>query len=437
MVGGADADSGGMRSSAARVSRAVPGGAAYLAALFVDALGSGLYLPLTLVFIRDVTGLSATAVGLGVTVAAGVGLAANPVAGVLVDRFGARTVLVGTYVLRAVGFALYPVVGSFAALVAVAALIAVGDRAYYPAASGYTAAVAEGAERDRLYALVAMARNVGFGAGGLLSAAALALAGTHGFGLLAAVNAASFLAAAGCLALAAPRTAVPPRTPTVKKPAAAPPGGYRAVLADRPFLSLVAAEQAFTLAHSVLPVALPLYAVTVLDAPPAVLGILYTLNTALLVVTQLPVRRLQAGARRTHALALGGAVFALSCGAYAAVARLPHGAWQIAGLVAATLVYTAGELLHTAPSAALAASAAPAHIRGRYLAVHQLTWAVAAIIAPAGFSALLDTAGWLLWAALGALLLLACAAVLRLAGRLPTEAVSPAARPRRPVADPV
>ncbi|NJP48007.1 MFS transporter [Actinacidiphila epipremni] len=267
-----------MRSSAARVSRAVPGGAAYLAALFVDALGSGLYLPLTLVFIRDVTGLSATAVGLGVTVAAGVGLAANPVAGVLVDRFGARTVLVGTYVLRAVGFALYPVVGSFAALVAVAALIAVGDRAYYPAASGYTAAVAEGAERDRLYALVAMARNVGFGAGGLLSAAALALAGTHGFGLLAAVNAASFLAAAGCLALAAPSTAVPPRAPTVKKPAAAPRGGYRAVLADRPFLSLVAAEQAFTLAHSVLPVALPLYAVTVLDAPPAVLGILYTLT---------------------------------------------------------------------------------------------------------------------------------------------------------------
>jgi MFS family permease len=401
-----------------------PGGTAYLAALLVDALGSGLYLPLTLVFIHEVTGLSATSVGLGVTVAAIAGLAANPLAGILVDRFGSRPVLIGSYLLRALGFALYPLVGSFPALIAVAALIAVGDRVYYPATASYTAAMASGADRDRLYAYVAMARNIGFGLGGLLSAAALSAIGDRGFEVLAAVNAVSFVGAAGCLLFAGYR---PHTEPQHTGTSPHQHGGYRTVLSDRPFLSLVGAEQALTLVHSVLPVALPVYAVIVLGAPPAVLGVLYSLNTVLLVVGQLPVRRLQARSRRTHALALGGAVFAASCGAYAAVAYLPHGGWRLTGLVAATLVYTAGELMHTAPSSALAAAMAPPAVRGRYLAVYQLTWAVSAIIAPAGFSALLDVAAPLLWISLVLLLVTACAVVLRLSGRLPAAAVFPQA----------
>lgn len=62
----------------------------FLVGMFVDALGSGLYYPLTLLFLHRVTGLPMTVVGLGVTAAAAVGLAANPVAGVLIDRFDAR-----------------------------------------------------------------------------------------------------------------------------------------------------------------------------------------------------------------------------------------------------------------------------------------------------------------------------------------------------------
>ncbi|MFG1807567.1 MFS transporter [Streptomyces sp. NPDC049040] len=409
-----------------KLARRRPGGTAYLAALFVDALGSGLYLPLTLVFIHEVTGLSVTRVGLGVTAAATVGLVANPLAGVLVDRFGSHPVLIGTYLLRALGFALYPLVGSFPALIAVAALIAVGDRAYYPAASSHAAAIASGADRDRLYACVAMARNIGFGLGGLLSAAALSVVGDHGFAVMAVVDAVSFVGAAGCLAMAGPPPRPRPHT-ELRRSGAEPQqhGGYRRVLSDRPFLSLVGAEQVFTLAHSVLPVALPLYSVVVLGTSPAVLGVLYTLNTVLLVVGQLPVRRLQAGARRTHALALGGAVFAVSCGAYAAVGYLPHGGWQLTGLVAATVVYTTGELMHTAPSSALAAAIAPAAVRGRYLAVYQLTWGVSAILAPAGFSALLDTAAPLLWIVLGPMLVIACAMVLNLSRRLPAASVFP------------
>ncbi|MEU8326270.1 MFS transporter [Nonomuraea sp. NPDC048881] len=388
----------------------------FLVGMFVDALGNGLYVPLTLLFIHEVTGLPMTTVGLGVTVAAVVGLAANPVAGTLIDRFDARRVLIATYVLRAAAFAVYPLVDGFVALLVVAALIAAGDRAYYPASGGHVSALAEGALRDRLYTLIATARNVAFGLGGLLSAGVVSLAGATGFAVVALMNAASFALAAACLLLSGRRAPAPtPRNP----------GGYRQVFADRPFLTLVAAEQAYTLIHLILPVALPVYAVTVLGVPPALLGVLYAINTVLVAAGQLPVRRWQRHARRTHAMALSGLILMAACAAYAATALLPAGLPRVGGLLVATLVLTFGELMHTVPSWALAAATAPPALRGRYLAIYQQTWALAAVLAPAGFSALLDTAPLLLWLTLAALVGPAALALLRLARRLPPDAVAP------------
>ncbi|MFI6483667.1 MFS transporter [Nonomuraea sp. NPDC050663] len=388
----------------------------FLVGMFVDALGNGLYVPLTLLFIHEVTRLPMTTVGLGVTVAAIVGLAANPVAGVLIDRFDARRVLMATYLLRAVAFAAYPLVDGFGALIVVAALVAVGDRAYYPASGSYISALAEGALRDRLYTLMATARNVAFGLGGLLSAGVVSLAGVTGFAVVALMNAASFVLATVCLALSGRGAPAPPPRSH---------GGYRQVFADRPFVALVAVEQAFTLVHLILPVALPVYAVTVLGVSPALLGVLYAINTTLVAAGQLLVRRWQRHSRRTHAMALSGLIMMLACAAYAATALLPAGPARIGGLLAATLILTLGELMHTVPSWAIAAGTAPPALRGRYLAIYQQTWAIAAVMAPAGFSALLSTAPPLLWLTLAALVGLAGLVLLRLARRLPPDAVAP------------
>ncbi|MFI6788822.1 MFS transporter [Nonomuraea sp. NPDC050383] len=386
----------------------------FLVGMFVDALGNGLYVPLTLLFIREVTGLPTPVVGLGVTVAATIGLAANPLAGVLIDRFDARTVLIGTYLVRALGFALYPIVSGFGPLIAVAAVISCGDRAFYPASSSYVAVLTEDGGRDRMYALMATARNVAFGLGGLLSAVAVSSAG--GYGLIAALNAASFVIASACLLRSRPATGE-------RLPGTAP-GGYRQVLTDRPFMGLVSVEQAFTLTKLILSVGLPLYAVSVLGAPPAVLGILYTINTLLVAAGQMGVRRLQRHARRTHAMALSGVVFIASCALYALAALLQPGPPRIAALVAATLVFTLAELMHATPSSSLAAGVAPPALRGRYLSIHQMTWSVGQVLAPAGFSLLLGVAPPLLWGVLAVLLALACVGLLRLSARLPDEAVS-------------
>jgi MFS family permease len=402
-------------------------GTGYLAGLFIDALGSGLYLPLTVLFFHEVTRLPVATIGLGLTIAAVAGVAANPLAGVLSDRFGARKIIIATYLARAAGFACYPLVGSFGAFVAVAALVSAGDRSFYPANSAYVADLAEGAARDRLYALVRTGRNVGFGLGGLFTAAAMQFAEESGYHLIAGANAASFLIAAALLAFTGrPARPAHPIPRADRQRLIGMFAGYGRVFADRPFRRLVLAELAFTFAHWVFPLAIPIYATVVLHAPASLLGVLFTINAVLVGVGQLPVLRWQRAVRRTHAMALAGVVFIASFCAFAFADMLPTGAGVSVGLLVATLLFTLGELLHTTPSASLGAGAAPQSHRGRYLAVYQLTWALSAIFAPVGVTKVITVNPQLLWLIVAVIVAVASVTVLRLATSLPTDAVWPA-----------
>lgn len=62
-----------------------------------------------MLFIHSLTNLSLTSIGTGLTVAGLCALAFMPAAGILIDRFGGRRVLIGVLALRAIGFAALPV----------------------------------------------------------------------------------------------------------------------------------------------------------------------------------------------------------------------------------------------------------------------------------------------------------------------------------------
>ena len=61
-----------------------------LAASFTDALGTGLFLPLSVIYLTRIVGLSPTRVGLGLTIAGVLAIAASPLSGALLGRFEAR-----------------------------------------------------------------------------------------------------------------------------------------------------------------------------------------------------------------------------------------------------------------------------------------------------------------------------------------------------------
>ncbi len=378
-----------------------------LAASFVDALGTGLFLPLTVAYLSRVVGLSPIQIGLGLAIAGFAAVAAAPVSGALVDRYDARAVVLGCFSVSALGFLAYIVVDSFLSFVAVAVALQLASRMERPATAALVLGVASGPERVGSLAWQQTSRNLGYGVGGLLAGLALLAHGKSPFVVVLAANAASYVVA-GALVW---------RLPAIR-PAAREPGhrdGYRAVLSDRPYVGLALLNVVVALHDSLLLVAMPLWILTRTSAPLALTGLLFTLNTVLVVLLQVRTARRIAARRgisagyRTAALAFVVAcvAFALAAGASTQVA--------VVLLVMALAALTLGELENTAGEWFLSVELAPHHLRGRYLGLFKTSTALQQAIGPLVVTAILVHWGRMGWIALALALASAVLASRRLA----------------------
>jgi MFS family permease len=409
-----------------------------LGAMAVDSVGSGMYIPFSLVFFHHITGLSFAMVGAVMTVVGLLGMGALPLAGTAVDRCGARRVQLLLYGVRGAGFALYPFATSLPAFAAVALGTAFGDRAFPAVQQAYIGEIAHGADRDRLQAAARALRNAGLGAGALLASLVITVAGDRGFTAAAWLNAASF-AVAALLIRGIRTTRRPAGTAAETTPATATgqrAAGYRLVLADKPFLGLTAANFLTALGYSALPVLFPLFIVNTLHGPQSLTGAAFTVNTVLCALGGVFVagRIRRHGARRTRSAALGAVLFASAFVALGLLASVrPHAGWAVAGAVFGLVtLYTVAEMVHNPSAGTLAVAAAPEDVRGRYMATYQLSWSLASTLAPSLFTALAGADARVPWAFLTLTALSAAALLLRLERRLPAEAVW--LTPSRPVA---
>jgi len=391
----------------------VTGSVPLLAALAVDAVGSGVFLPFSLLYFTATTALSLAQVGLALSVAAGLALPAGPLLGSLVDRAGAWRVLLAANLLQAVGVAGYLAVDGFGGLLVAAVVVALGNQAFWVAYSPLVTQVSAPGERERWYGLVGALRNAGLGLGGLLSGVALTVGGTAGYSGVVVVNAGSFLLAAGLLLLSRPSAA-----PPAPAAGAVGPGGWRTVLRDRPYVALSVVTTAFATNSFALTLVLPVYAVARLGLPTWLPGAGLTLNCLLITLAQGPVVRALTGRSRvwalqaSSALSAGFAVVVLACSAVPPAAGVPV-------VLVAVLVFTLGEMVESPVLATLASEAAPDALRGRYLALNQLSWNVSNTVAPALLTALLAAGDAPVWLALVALAAVAAAGITAVAAHLP------------------
>lgn len=383
----------------------------FISASLVDAIGNGIYVPLTMLFVHSLTGLSFTAVGAGLTVAGLLALAFMPVTGVLIDRCSGRRVFIAALALRSVGFAAYPFVDSYPAFLAVAVVVAVGMWASQPSQHAMIGDIAVGDERDRLLAWNRSLRNGGMGFGSVAAAAMLTLDGGWGF-TAAAVALAAVFAAAMILV-----TRIPRRHGGVEPGPAG--GGYRQVLTDRRYLLLTIANFLIVFGYTCQAIALPVFLTRDVGLPEAMAGVVFAVNTALIAAFGVPTSRLALRGPRTRGAALGAIVLASSFAAFAALPTSTADAGPtvtITAVLVVAVLYTAGELIHSAPAQSLSVRTAPDHLRGRYLSVYQLSWSVCRTVAPLLLGFLLDVGYVQLWVVLGALVLTG-AAILIMLGR--------------------
>jgi MFS family permease len=390
---------------------------ALLTALGVDNFGSGLFLPVVLLYVTRVVGLPLAAAGTVVALGTVAGLAVPPAAGRLVDRIGPRRIVICAELLQALGAVTYLVARGTAMVVLAAVLLAGGQQLFYSSLFALIADVAGDVPRDRPFAVAAMVRSACFGLGGLAAAALLSWAGTGGYRVAVIVDAGSFAVCALLLALLVrgPRTA----HPGARAAGAASAGPW----SDRPFLALIVVTALVALPMDFYLSGMSVYVLGELHAEPWLPGAALALYTGLNSVGGTAALWATRRLRRTTAMAWGAALLVVWCGVSVAAVAMPA-RWRAADLLAGTVVLAAAGLAFGVRVNALAEAAAPARARGRYLAAFQYSFTVPGVVAPA-VVALFSVAVWLPWLLVGAAAGLAVLALRWLAGQLPARVLRP------------
>jgi MFS family permease len=359
----------------------------FVTAIAIDAVGSGVFMPVSMLYFLVATDLTLVQVGAAISLASLVALPAGPVVGSLVDRVGAKRILLAGNVLQGLGFVGYLVSDSFVVVTAWTVLVTLGRTAFWGSYGNIVAAISVPGERERWFGFLGALRNVGFAVGGLVSGLAITIGTGAAYAAVVVANAASY-GVAFVLLLAVPATERGAHEPKA--------GSWLTVLRDGPYRVLWFAQLTFSTSMMVLNFALPVYATTVLGLPGWVTGGVFFLNTILIGLGQGIAVRAMTGRIRWRILVLSNVFFAVS---YVVLlgATLVGITVGVVVVLAGSVVYSLGELTGGPVTAALAAEAAPPHLRGRYLSLIQLAWNVSGTVAPVAFAWLLDRGERPLW----------------------------------------
>jgi MFS family permease len=395
----------------------------FVTAIAVDTIGGGLFMPVSMLYFYAVTDLSLVQIGGATSAAALISLPISPLLGTIVDRFGARQVILWANLLQGAGFVAYLFTQSFLGVLLWTVVVSVGRAAFFGSYGNIVTAISAPGEREKWFGFLGAVRNIGYALGGLLSGLAVSIGTTEAYQAIVIVNAASF-AVSWFLLLALPKVGGDGQADL--------PGSWRAVLGDRAYLLFWLCHFTFACSMLVLNFAFPVYAVTVLGLPGWVTGAVFTINTVMVGFGQGLVIGHLTGRVRWRVIVGAHAVFAASYLLMLGIGHLGVLAGTVLILVGA-VVYTLGELTGGPVIAAIAAEAAPEHLLGRYLSLIQMSWGIAATITPVAFMWLLDQGTSPLWLVMLGVTAVGSALALRLGQIMPRAADPITNRAEEPV----
>jgi MFS family permease len=378
-----------------------------------NAFGNGVAYPFTVIYLHNVRGFSLGIAGLVLATNAVVGLGAGPLAGVVVDRFGARVTLAVSLLLMAIGFGSFPWVTEPWHAFLASAIAGVGNGGFWPSQSTLLAGLTPQTRRHAAFALQRVSRNLGIGLGGITGGLIATTSDASSFTVLYMIDAITFVAFAVVLSF------VP--EPELPEEAHERRGRYLDVLRHRVFVAFVALNVLFVAAGYAQLELLPVFAKNEAGVTERAIGVIFFANTLVIVLAQLPVSKLLEGRRRMRSLAVMTVLWAAAwVGVMLSGALLDASAAAVAfGL--AVMVFAIGECFQGPTQGALVADLAPAHVRGRYMAVSTLSWEAGFIIGPAAGGFILAAEPLALWPLAACVCLAAGAGALALERSLPRE----------------
>jgi MFS family permease len=380
---------------------------------FANAFGNGLAFPFLFIYLHNVRDFPLPTVGLIAGASAAVGIASIPTAGIIVDRIGGKPTLIGALVLLAAGFGAYTLVHEPWQAFGAAAIVGVGNGAFWPSQSALIIGLTPPARRHASFALQRVMRNFGVGLGGVAGGLIATTSNPTSYTVLFGLDAATFLVFVLVLWF------VP--DPGLSRQEAEAPGRYGEVLRNRVFLGVVGLNVVYVAAGYAQLEVFPVFAKNEAGVTERQIGFIFFVNTLAIVLAQLPLTKILEGRRRMPALALMTFVWAVTW-----MIVFAGGVWFYAGSAAlvfglAAIVFGLGECFHGPTQGALVADLAPPRLRGRYMALSTLSWEIGFVIGPTAAGFILHAEPNALWPIASFTCVLAGCGALLLERRVPRE----------------
>ena len=377
-----------------------------------NAFGNGIVLPFLIIYLHNVRGIPLGLAGLAAAVNSAAAFASGFAAGSLADRIGPRRVLVASLLVMTAAISFFPLIDNQWHAYVLNVLLGTGSGAFWPSQSAMLTGLAPVERRQSAFAVQRVTMNLGVALGGLIGGLVADADHPRTFTILFLLDACTFLAYAVVAATL-------PRSPRPQQLA----GSYADVVHDRPFMGYVLLNAVFISVGMVVIVELLApYAKNEAGISEDSIGILWALNSLVIVFAQLPVAKLAEGRLRMHALAAMGVLWAI-----ALVGIGAGGTWldtraAFALMALSVVVFGIGECLHGIVHGPLTADLAPPALVGRYMALGSQSWQIGWILGPALGGFALQHAPNALWPAAAAVNLVAAGAALSLGRHLPRAA---------------
>ncbi len=326
-------------------------------------------------------GLVLTFYGIGALVSA-------PFAGKLSDKIGALNVMKFSLLLSGVLFYVYSLFDSYIAISIISVVLAVVSESFRPAGMAFISTEVSIEQRKPAYALYRLAINLGMSIGPVVGGLLTAI----NFDLLFYVDAVTSISAGIFLIFAKwqlkPSVIADETIETLEngiKP--------REVWKDGRFMYFLLASLPVVMVFFQHFSTMPIFVVDDLGFSMSTFGILFAINTVIIIILEVPLNAAMSHWADWKGLALGSLLCAIGFGGMVFTT-------EIIGLLLTIVIWTFGEMIFFPAAASLAAELSPENRRGEYMGYFQMMFSFAFTLAPWGGAKIYEIYGsQSLWAA--------------------------------------
>jgi MFS family permease len=367
--------------------------------LFIDRLGGALVFPFLTLYITREFGISMTQLGLLIGLFSITNLVGNTLGGALADRWGRKGTLIFGLIVSALSSLIMGWADSFMLLSASLIIVGLFANMGGPAAQAMIADLLPEEKRAQGFGILRVVANlavaIGPAIGGVLAVRSYLIL------FVADAITSVFTAALAFFILQETKPSSPAsaRRETLVETLQ----GYSVALRDRPFTAFILIGMFVGVVAMQMGTSLSVYLRDVHGVSDQRFGYIMTLNASMVVLLQFYVTRRIQAFRPLWMTALGSALYGLGYTLYGFVSHYIL-------FLAAMVVVTTGEMIFVPTAQALAAGMAPEDMRGRYMGLYGLSWAIPGMVGPLAAGLIMDNLDprWL-WYAVGLVGLFAAA----------------------------